>query len=357
MYVRELQNLTVWVDEEINAKRVLKLYSALYNIINSNAQASNQKQPFEEQKKNLINTLRTISLLRLTEEQIALLTSLGIANNVGEEGAKNVEDMLVLHPLDIATAASKIQTMHREIEQGVKRFEQIKAALQGIAQAEPVERDEVLLRVRFDRNAKIQNIVELKDWSETWFNIGRGIAMLHDAAPEDVRVVGAETGSVILYLAVTYGLAKTTSAILLECLKVASRYMEVRMQAEQVRALKLNNDKIAEEIEKAAEKEREKTVATIVAQVIKQSGRHVDGEKNVALTRSVEKLVAFIEKGGKVDCIPPKALADNTDGNDVELKRQSQELLKNFEEIRKLESKVELLEHKQTADAEGPPSA
>jgi hypothetical protein len=127
----------------------------------------------------------------------------------------------------------------------------------------------VLVRVAFTHEASISNVVDLKTWSNIWHDIGRGIAMIHDAPPEEIQVVGASRGSVVLDLAVAYGIAATISKIILEALKVTEKVLDIRKKAEEIRALKLGNAKIAKELDEEAEKEKTKGVERISEHVVK----------------------------------------------------------------------------------------
>ena len=343
MYVSEILDAIRWVEANVVATRAPDLYNALAGVLEANAQP-NAQQPFESQKTELVNAIKSISTVGLTEDQVAFLRELNIAQHVGQEGVDRLEEILVRNPVDVATAAAKVRAITKEIQRGVKRLNAIKEALVEVPIPAPreVQPGEVLLRVKFKDDAAINNVVDLKEWSRIWHDIARGIAMLHDAAPEDIRVVGAATGSIIVDLVAAYVIAKTATAILLESLKVADRVLDIRLKAQQVRALKLDNDKAALEIEQAAEKEREKRIATIVA-TVSASAAQIDGEKTNALTKSVENLVTFIEKGGQVDCTMPSAPEGAAEHAEIEEKRQV--LLTTFAEIRELETKVARIEH------------
>jgi len=107
MNVSELFELTNWIQNEIVNSQIPQKYQALQQILQQNVQPNQQKQPFENQKNDLIDTIRKVPLNQLTKDQIEFLRNLGIAQAVGKEGVDAIEYILYKNVLDIATAAKK----------------------------------------------------------------------------------------------------------------------------------------------------------------------------------------------------------------------------------------------------------
>jgi hypothetical protein len=167
--------------------------------------------------------------------------------------------------------------------------------------------------------------------------------MAHNSAPEDIRVIGARRGSIIYELLVASTIATTTSGIILAALKVAEKIYDIRIKTEELRKLKLTNKKIAEDLEKEAEIEKLKGIEAITKAEIKRLkiGESTDGDKVAALDKAVKSLVNFIDSGGEVDFIIPK------ESYDIESDRHKpsyDKLRVTFEEIRKIETRIRLLE-------------
>ena len=220
---------------------------------------------------------------------------------------------------------------------------QVKASLTTIITEDVLreESDGVLMRVHFQKDAHLSNLTEFKDWGKAWYDIGRGIAMANDAAPEDVKVVGASKGSIIITLLSTYSIAKTTSAIILEALKVAEKIYDIKKAAQEVRALKIGNDAADRALEKDAETTKESGVTKIIAKAIKLIGinKNNEGEKITVLESPVKKLVDFIEKGGEVDFIVPDEASDEAKNENDPNSKTREELRVTFREVRLLEKK------------------
>lgn len=345
MNVSELHKLTVWISEEIEITQIPQLYHAVYQILSQNStQAS--KLPLEPQKESLIVALKNVNLERLSRDQITFLRELGIAEYVSEEGVSNIEDILYKNNLDVATAAQRFQEIYQKTSEGLAKSSQIKAGLSNVSISEDYELDnQVLMRVTFTGDAKMENIKDFKTWGNVWYDIGRGIAMANNTAPEDIKIIGATKGSIVIELAVVAKIATTLSIIILGALKVADKVLDLRKKAEEIRGMKLGNDKIAQDLEAAAEDEKTKSIEEITVLVCKQLSikKTGDGEKAKVLEKAIKSLVDFVDKGGEVDFIVPDSEidSDNEDRNIKELRVSSQE-------IRKLEEKIALLEHKKT---------
>jgi len=345
MNVSELFNLTNWITQEIEVVQVQQKYQKLQTIIQLHAQPNQQRQPFETQKDDLIQTLKSVPLDQLTKDQLAFLEQLGISDAIGEEGIDIIEDILYRNVIDVATSAKKFAEITNKIKQGLSKSNQIKAGLTGcIFEEEYESKGEILMRVSFTGHASMGNVKDFKSWGSIWYDIGRGIAMVHNASPEDIKIVGATKGSIIIELAVIASIATTTSVIILAALKVAEKVLDIRKKAEELRGLKLKNDKLAIDLEKEAENEKEYGIEQITGEISKQLKikENGEGDKIKALDTAVKNLVNFIEKGGIVDFVVPECEEDEEEND------SNAELRVAFQEIRQLEKKIERLEYKKS---------
>lgn len=170
--------------------------------------------------------------------------------------------------------------------------------------------------------------------------------MAHNASPEDVKIVGAMKGSIIIELAVIASIATTTSGIILAALMVAEKVLDIRKKAEEIRNLKLKNTKLAREIEKEAENEKKTGIEAISAKLIKKLklNKSDGGDKAIALNKAVQNLVNFIESGGEVDFVIPK---EEIEG-DENTTPNYEDLRVTFQKIRQLENKIKMLESNNT---------
>lgn len=284
MQVEELVTFLEWVHEEIEGPNLLSLYKALQNILTQNAQPNQGKQPLEQQRNALTEGVMAPDLQRLNDSQIRFAGEIGLLDVVGERARDGIEDVLYKNVIDVATSAQKIQEMREHLASIIQNLTKVREGLSVYVEAAPPEYEEALIRVVFQHDASIRNIVDLKKWSAAWFDIARGVAMANQAAPEEVRVIGASRGSVIYELAVSYGVAQLLTGIILLVLKVADRVLELRRKAEELRGMKLSNDKAVKELEKEAEKVEEEGRKSVMDEV--RTRRTLDGEHENALSRN-----------------------------------------------------------------------
>jgi len=351
MNVSELYSLTFWIENEIVNTQVPQKYQSLQTVLQQNAQPNQQKQPFESQKDDLIGTIKKIPLNQLTREQLSFLDALGIEKSIGEDGVNRINSILYKNALDIATAAQKIQEILNKLNQGIQKSKQIQTGLSDCVSLEEYEEaDEVMIRVAFTGQAAMSNVVDFKKWGNIWHEIGRGIAMAHSGQPEDVKVVGATKGSVIIELATNPAIATTASAIIFFALKLAERVLDIKKKAEELKGLKLKNKKLISDLEKEAENEKNDGIEEICKKLVIELKIDTDGdgEKVNSLNRSVKDLINFVEYGGEVDFIVPD---EDTEEGDVEKgeeenKPEYEKLRNTIQEIRQLENKLRLLEEK-----------
>lgn len=349
MQIEELFDLTTWIEKELVGKQISQAYSALYSILHSNAQPNTAKQSFEAQKEALVIALKDIGLSLLSTGQLQILSELGLTEILGDEGVDSLEGLLFRNVLDIATTVQRIAEKIASLTTAIEWSHNMRTSLSKIIKVEDVTQleDVALLRVHFQKEAHLNNLTEFKEWGKIWYEIGRGIAMAHNAAPEDFRVVGASKGSVIITLATTYGMVKTSCFIIHEVLKVIEKVYDIKKAAQEVRQLKIANDTAVLALEKAEEEERKLGKVAILTSVVEQLSLNsaTDGEKITTLEKSIKQLVDFIEKGGEVDFIVPDEHAGEDAVEDDAFKMRA-ELRDSFKEVRKIERKLNLVEHK-----------
>lgn len=352
MNVEELYGLTEWINSEISGQRIPKLYNSLHTILQQNTQPNQQKQPFDEQKLSLIEALKKVPLNRLTLSQVDFLTKIGIAPYIGEEGVEHLEEILVKNPIDPATAASNLQTVLNSITQGIEKSNIIKKGLEGCVEVREFPSDEFLIRVNFSNDAAITNIKDLKEWGDIWHTIGRGIGITHGIPPEEIRIIGASNGSILLDLGVTYLFVNTVSMILNKALNIAERVIQIRGEAEKVRTLHLSNNKIASQLETEAKKVNDEGIEKIKKEVFSQLGigNSPDGDKQTAFVKALGLLINFLSKGGEVDCVIPDEPETTEEENEGESQDQPQRaqlttLRESFQQIRDHSAKLRVLEH------------
>ena len=165
-------------------------------------------------------------------------------------------------------------------------------------------------------------------------------------------MVGASHGSIIVALATTYGIAKIISDILLVAIEVRERVVDLQIQQENLRNLKLSNNAA----EKALQKEIDEEVKSGETKAFDQlkEKMQLDGEQKNALEKSVKTIFKFINNGGIIDVHVHEEGVEGENGDDEGKTDpaliERQELLRITREIREIEERVKLIEYKSEDD-------
>jgi hypothetical protein len=275
----------------------------------------------------------------------ALLEKLNILQAIGKVGVSKVEDILFRNAIDTATATNKITEIVNSLNEGARKINLISEGLQGIIIESDYDLEsEAILRVSFLGDASISNVKDFKDWGAKWHDIGRGIAMAHDSAPESIKIIGASKGSVILELLTIHTIAFSVSQIILAALKVTERVQDIRKKALEIENLTLQNKKIAKDLSDSAEQEKENGVKNIIEEqknILKLTSEN--GDKIIALEKSIKTLLDFIDSGGEIDFIVPE---ENSSSEESEKIDSFKKIRESSKEIRAIKEKLRLIERK-----------
>ncbi len=343
MQLEELVVFFQWLNQEVRRPKLVDLYQQLYNVISRNVQPNQPKQSFESQRAALIDAVSNVKVDLLNDAQTRFADQIGLLNFVGPRAKDAIEDVLFKNVIDLATATQKIKEFQNSLYTILQKMSQVSDGLSDYVEAAPPEYEETLVHIRFQHNASINNVVELKKWSDAWYDIWREITLVNQLAPEDVRVIGASRGSLVCDLAVPYSAANMLMTIVLGVLKVADRVLDIRKKAEELRGMKLSNDEAAQELDREAEKVKKEGHAVVLAAV--KSARTTDGKQNTALSDAIGKIFDFVSGGGEIDIHIKEGEEHPAEGEAAkpDNKRVIAEIKESFKEIKRLERKVILL--------------
>ncbi len=348
MHINELFALTEWVEKEIKSINLGGIYSNLFNVLNQNANRRNNQpaQPFEEQKADLLAALNGVNLYVLSETQIASLDTMGILRNVSSKAVSKVTELLS-NTLDIAHVATELNSIKTELQQGVQKSDAIRAALGPIAQQNEsdIAANKILTRITFHHDASINDIKELNEWSSKWFDIGRGFAMANGQTPEDVEIVGATKGSLILEVAILASLALPIAKTISLTMDSLVKFQDFRLKSAEIRKLKDDNENISAELEEDAERWEARAIKvkenaqTEITEKIKQHFDNYKEDANAELHKAVKTLIDFLSRGGDVDCVIPEESEEEVGAESAETLKALRE---DFKRIRNLKEDLRI---------------
>lgn len=299
MVVEELYLIAEWVQREITDKYIENKYQDLINILNENLQPHNEKRPFENQRDELLRSIGEIYSDNLSEEQMKILAKLGIFENIGTQGIRRIEDTLYRNSLDLATVVNKLNQFKEEIRNGVNRLAQVKQGLDGVFEKSDTEVTEGNpVRIYFEERAAINNISDLNVRTESWHEIIRGITMLHDKSPEEVKVSGVPGESFTLMLKSSDEIIGSIIEVSSKVLEVIEKIVNILKKVEEIRGMNLSNKQIELDLEREADKLRKESIEKIGRDIT--MGRNVNGEVQRNLEKSIRQVFEFIENGGRI---------------------------------------------------------
>jgi hypothetical protein len=314
MEVSELVGLAEWFESQVPSVR--DAYQNLLTVLQHNASQSD-KRPLETELNRLEGALLGMSFDELSLQQIRVLERLDVRQYLGAEGASFVDEVVRTANYDPATAVTRVQAVVTNIDNArnnLNAFQRVTTELKAGVTEPDQPPDRIIIRVGFENDANIDNVADWRDSSREWYEIIRGIALAANESPEDTKVLGAATGSVILILAGTVAVTTMMAAISKNISSVARDVIGVGVERENLRQKKLLTAAMEAELKKIEQKKRADAVKTVMTELKKYLPTNVLGDAKVALEASVKKLLDFNEKGGIVDFVAPPEPDEGKEG-------------------------------------------
>ncbi len=349
MQVSELYQLTTWVEESIVKTKISAHYKGLQTVLTQNSKRINNQpaQPFEVQKTTLLDALSLINSDELTSNQITALSKLELLDLIGDKGITQIEHLLS-NTLDIAQVTKTFTEYSARLNAGIAKIKTIRTAVTPVLHESDTEitNGKVLTRVVFHHEASINNIKDLKSWTSKWFEIGRGFSIANGQTPEDVEVIGAARGSIIIELAIFATTALPIAKAINLTVDSLVKFQDFRLKSLQIREMKNENPKLAKELEEDAERWESRAqlikddAVNEITNEIKSSFDNYKEEHNNELNKAVKNLVDFMSKGGDVECVVPDEEPDEESGENenkavlLELKKSFAQLKNNKKNLR-----------------------
>lgn len=322
MDIGELQRLARWYLGQHS--ELAQRYKALQAPINHNANQPN-KQPIEVELNSLVEFLANQKFDELSIEQLKMLTSMGVNTYLGPEGAAYVNGVVRTSDYDPATASQRLSTAMQALNNARNWLNAYAEAVTNLGfGGEDAEAtgELITIRVGFQNEVAINNVTDWKDSAKDWYEIIRGLSMACEERPEDVKVIGAATGSIILIMAGTAAFTTLLAQVSKNISSVARDIIGIRVEMENLRQKGLLTRAMATELKKIEKEKADSSVSTIEG-LLEEKLKGKDGEIKTALTNSIQKLLTFNEKGGVVDFVSPNtaeepANEEAVNGNDPE---------------------------------------
>lgn len=319
MNVLELYELALWFRSYFG--HLNKRYSELHSVLKQNASQPEQ-QPLEEQLTNLNRFLCGMSIAHLSIQQLELLEQLNVSQWIGQAGAAKVDSTVKTASYDPASTRDKITKAMETIQSANQHLNSYFEAVTSLGLVPTTSEPDQLnffVRIGFKKEATIHSFSELKTNAEDWFLIAQGVARAADENPEDIRILGATQGSIILILATSACVTGIFALISRHLTGIAKDVISVGRERERLRQENLITKVMEKEFDKLEERARENGIAAIKAELSNQKSDDNAGDDLVALDKAIDKLVTFAERGGDIDFVaPPEIEADEAEAEPTE---------------------------------------
>jgi hypothetical protein len=315
MEVQELNQLADWYN--LHYDRLNQLYQNLIAPVQNNANQAS-KQPLTDQFNALVEYLSNMDFDTLSIQQIKQLEKL-VGGQIGHTGASFVESIVRNSSFDAVTALAELNAAFSQITNTKNYFDSYQSAvasLKFIDLENEEEPDRVTVRVGFQKDAAINNMVDWRDSSKEWHLIIYGIALAVDEPVENTHIVGATKGSIILILKASAAVASLMAVISKSLTSVAKDVIEIGHDRENLRHKGRMNETMEQQFELMIAEKRA-SAEQIVLEDIRSRLPQIatgGGDKVNALSVSVKNLLEFNEQGGNVDFVAPEPTEEGSEG-------------------------------------------
>jgi len=251
MELQEAYDLDRWIKEEITNREVMQKYSALQQALQKNLQR-NQNQPlfsFNEQKEALLKALKNVSTYGLSNPQLRVLENLEISKHVGKTASGDIRILMTENAADLGHLAAEIQKYQKELQQGIQKITAISTALEVIISTKEIKlpEDMILTRVTFQNDASINDINDLRTWTNRLHTISRGMAIACNQPVESIKVEGASKGSLVFTLVIGRYIASILTKTIKEILECMSEYQNFKIKAHEAELSALKKDRFKQD--------------------------------------------------------------------------------------------------------------
>lgn len=345
MEVIELYRLSEWFEGQYS--NLQEKYTQLARVLKHNS-TQTQQQPVEDLLKDLTHFLKRMPVEALSLQQLALLEKLGVEHLVGVKGARFVEESVKTTSYDPATAEIAIRTASDVLNQAAQRFSDYGTSIKQFGLAETslqADTNHATIRIVFKSGASMNNVKDWKDYSKEWHDILRGVAMSAGETPEDVKVVGASNGSLIMVLAGTATVTTLLAVIAKNLTGISKNVISTKIAWEEYKQKAVVTETMEREHQKALKDQTDRGLRLAKEAAIEALPAPIDGDAKNNLESAVEKILGFATKGGEIDFVAPLESDEEEDNELMDAFASTRTAIAEFQEERQsvllLENRVD----------------
>ena len=316
MKVEDLKSLSSKIMAHAQQQKTEHYFKQFFDLLQQNLRSN--RQPVSQQKDQLFASLRSFDQMSLTYSEKNLFQVLSYDTIVGSKAVAAIDNILHDEQFDLAGVVQNMEKKFNEFKQFMQLNQTLQSALQRIPTLKEIalHKGEALLEITFTEKAAVDNIVDFEVWIDCWTKIIRAFSQLVGEKPESSRIIFVQKSSpLIIDVATACGLVIALGKAVDSVLNNVEKYLHIRMLVENIRKIKLDNNKAEKALMDEAEAFSEKTSQEIARNLTAGIKPKASGDIVNGISLAVKSLFGFVDKGGRVDC--PSA-SDDKQANDIE---------------------------------------
>ncbi|HHX8342013.1 TPA: hypothetical protein ACVOYS_000658 [Vibrio alginolyticus] len=330
MNINELLTLSNWAISVIDRSSFI---NSLQSAGKSLRLSLDRNDPREKRRQNLRALLESFQGKlkfieqdrKLTDAEIEFLEGLGLKTII----LPSAIDSYKLALQENGSLESSIHIIEQKLivlKNAYSHFKQLSEVLSQVSvtisggqnQEQLFQEGKILTRLRFHDEASISNVVDFERWGKSWHTIGRGFSMLHGYAPEDVEIVSAGKGSILIDLLANIDTINSIGEAINHLLDSVKHLVGIKVAISSLDALSSKQardaaeQKVYEQMLEQLQSEQESALESNYDNIAKILIDKVDGNpKSVAeLRRAIKELDSFIQSGGDIEYIQSPNASD-----------------------------------------------
>ncbi|MBY8157921.1 hypothetical protein KW508_07905 [Vibrio fluvialis] len=310
MNVNELWSFTVWLVETIKETHLVQILEDTINL-KQKSNSNNQNQINQKVRDDLLSTFEEIPVRSFNESEREILRNVHLDNVFNDNPTSYVNELYDSNAYSFQQQISQLAKTKKALSDALSRSATLNSSLTFLmpdnnlrSHNEPSDIETPTLRLIFKKEANIDNIVELKDWSDKLYSIIRGITISQNLRAEDCKILDTGKGSHWFDLALDPSTIKIIceavdyiAITITKCFGAASAF-----KAFQLASIKVNlASKELEQIEQQLKTQNELLKAEFLAsEVARLTEEHkLEKQQNNELRSALKKLYELMEKGAE----------------------------------------------------------
>lgn len=310
MQSSEIYTFARWYQTNVTSSKLASVLANSANTIKVNLRNGIEVVK-KQQLESIISTISQFNLNELNDSHRKLIKNIGLESII-LEAAKSNFSMLFSPSMDNNHIINELTFYSNELNTAHSKITPLITSLPYILSDDyllpsSIPEGKYLMRLTFQEQASIDNLVNLKEWSKAWHTIARGFSMANDQSPEDFEIISVDKGSVIIDLALTLETITLINDTLSSFAELAINLTELYIALKSAKLLKhVVTVELYEKVVKEAESnltEKEINIVEKVVDNLEQNGKIKNKQSRNELTSAIREIVRFNDKGGDIKCI------------------------------------------------------